>query len=183
MIRSALGILGSVLLADFLSGLAHWIEDSYFSPDTQLIGPTIRKNILHHGQPQAFVRNPWAVTIRSSLFWAVSTGVVLYPFGILGPVWVGALGITVFANQIQKWAHMNGATVPRAIRWLQASRLLQTPAHHNRHHGGRLDTHYCVVTNALNPVLDAIGFWRALETVIRRVSGCERRPEMSYDAV
>src|SRR2546426_2572830 len=81
MIAMVVRIAGSVLMADFLSGLAHWIEDSYFSPQTPLIGSTIRKNVLHHSQPQAFVGNPWHVTIRSSLFWSVSTAVVLYPFG------------------------------------------------------------------------------------------------------
>jgi plasmanylethanolamine desaturase len=183
MITAALGIIESVLLADFLSGLAHWIEDSYFSPETPLIGPTVRKNILHHSQPQLFVGNPWHVTIRSSLFWAISTAVVLYALGFLGPVWVGALGLAVFANQIHKWSHMNGLAAPRVIRWLQTSRVLQTPMHHNRHHGGDRNTHYCVVTNILNPVLDATGFWRALEIAIHRVTGRERRPEVSFNAV
>jgi len=113
MIIIALRIVGSVLLADFLSGLAHWIEDSYFSPQTPLIGSTIRKNVPHHSQPQAFVGNPWHVTIRSSLFWSVSTAVVLYPFGFLGPVWGGALVLAVFANQILKWSHTNSNAVPR----------------------------------------------------------------------
>src|SRR3989441_1080941 len=182
MIAMVVRIAGSVLMADFLSGLAHWIEDSYFSPQTPLIGSTIRKNVLHHSQPQAFVGNPWHVTIRSSLFWSVSTAVVLYPFGFLGPMWVGALVLAVFANQIHKWSHTNWAAVPRIIRWFQASGVLQTPAHHKRHHGGGRDTHYCVVTNVLNPVLDGLRFWRALEAGVQWATGYGRRPEVSYDA-
>ena len=183
MIITALGVVESVLLADFLSGLAHWIEDSYFSPQTALIGPTIRKNVLHHRHPQLFVSNPWYVTIRSSVFWAVSTAVVLSFLGVFGRVWAEALGIAVFANQVHKWSHANGVAVPRVILLLQAGRVLQTPAHHNRLHAGERDTHYCVVTNILNPVLDGTGFWRALEAGVRRLTGHRRRPEMSYEAV
>ena len=87
------------------------------------------------------------------------------------------------ANQVHKWAHMSVGSVPKVVRWLQAGRVLQTPAHHNRHHGGRRDTHYCVVTNVLNPVLDSIGFWRALEELVLRVCGRQRRPEMAFDVI
>src|SRR6058998_2645877 len=98
--------MASFLLADFLSGLAHWIEDTYFSPGTLLLGPTIRKNILHHQTPQAFTQNPWYVTIRSSLFSALFVAAILYPLGLLGPVWLGALCLAVFANQVHKWSHL-----------------------------------------------------------------------------
>src|SRR3989442_7120405 len=182
MIAMVVRIAGSVLMADFLSGLAHWIEDSYFSPQTPLIGSTIRKNVLHHSQPQAFVGNPWHVTIRSSLFWSVSTAVVLYPFGFLGPMWVGALVLAVFANQIHKWSHTNWAAVPRIIRWFQASGVLQTPAHHKRHHGGRRGTHYCLVTNALNPDLHGLRFWRDLGGRVQSGTREQRQARGAYHA-
>ena len=171
-----------MLLADFLSGLAHWIEDCYFSPETPLLGHTIMKNVEHHRNPLVFVENPWHVTIRSSLVSAVVVGLVLAAFDLLGPVWVTALSISVFANQIHKWAHMRSA-VPRAVRILQSICVLQAPAHHLRHHTDSRNTHYCVVTNMLNPVLDAIYFWRVLELAVELVSGWERRPDASVEAV
>ena len=179
----ALGAVEAVLLADFLSGLAHWIEDCYFSPETPLLGLTITKNVEHHRNPVLFVENPWHVTIRSSLVSAVVVGLALAALGLLGPVWLTALSISVFANQVHKWAHMRNSAAPRVIRTLQSIRVLQTQRHHLRHHVDSRNTHYCVVTNLLNPVLDGIYFWRILEVVVELVSGWERRPDGSVEAV
>ncbi len=179
----ALGAFAALILADFLSGLAHWIEDCYFSPETPLLGQTIRKNVEHHSNPILFVENRWHVTIRSSLLSAVVVGLVLAAFGLLGPVWVTALSISVFANQVHKWAHMRTRAAPQAIRTLQSIRVLQTPSHHLQHHTGSRDTHYCVVTNLLNPLLDGIHFWRVLEVVVELTSGWEPRPDASVEAV
>ena len=178
-----LGAFGAVLLADFLSGLAHWIEDCYFSPETPLLGHTILKNVEHHRDPLLFVNNAWHVTIRSSFVSAVFLGLVLAAFGLLNPIWVAALTISVFANQVHKWAHMPALDVPRFVRMLQRTGVLQAAAHHLQHHGGSRDTHYCVVTNLLNPLLDRIYFWRALEFVIQGAFGRKRRPDVSVNAV
>jgi ubiquitin-conjugating enzyme E2 variant len=173
-----LGIVASVFLADFLSGLAHWVEDSYFTPDTPLLGSTIAKNVLHHHQPDAFTCNPWHLTIRSSVVCSVVVAAGLYVFGAFGPVWGAALGLAAFANQVHKWAHLRSSAIPRAVRWLQSIGVLQSPAHHAAHHGGAKDSRYCVITNALNPVLDALGFWRGLEAVVEHVVGARPRPEL-----
>src|SRR5262245_16479191 len=178
-----LQIVAAVLMADFFSGLAHWIEDSYFSPETPLLGETIARNVEHHRDPLAFVHHPWQFTIRSSLVSAVFLGVVFAALGLLGPVSLGALGIAVFANQVHRWAHMPAGNVPTVVRLLQRVKVLQSPEHHLRHHKEAKDSHYCVVTNLLNPVLDRIYFWRSLEVVIHVLSGRGRRADESVRAV
>jgi plasmanylethanolamine desaturase len=178
-----LGVFGAVLLADFLSGLAHWLEDCYFSPETPLLGHTILKNVEHHRDPLLFVKNAWHVTIRSSLVAAVFLGLVLGTVGLLSWFWLAALAISVFANQVHKWAHMPAGTIPRFVRMLQEARVLQAPAHHLQHHRGSRDTHYCVVTNLLNPVLDGVYFWRALEIVVEGLSGRKPRADVPVNAV
>ena len=40
----------------------------------------------------------------------------------------------------------------RVISLLQDCRLVQSRAHHGRHHGGDRNTHFCTVTPWLNPV-------------------------------
>ncbi|MFN7369371.1 MAG: fatty acid desaturase CarF family protein [Burkholderiales bacterium] len=52
----------------------------------------------------------------------------------------------------------------------------QTPRHHSQHHRGHNDTHYCVLTNLLNPILDQAKFWRVLEYLIRQLTGMQVRP-------
>jgi hypothetical protein len=179
MIERVFAVAGSVLLADVLSGLAHWLEDSYFTPATPLLGPTIGRNVLHHHEPDDFTRNPWHVTIRSSLVCSVVVAVLLFPFGLLGPVWCGALALAAFANQVHKWSHIRRDSVPGFIRWLHATRVLQSPAHHARHHGGDKNSRYCVITNIVNPVVDAMGMWRGLEAVVAATTGARPRTELS----
>jgi plasmanylethanolamine desaturase len=179
ILRPVAFVIVGVLLADFLSGLAHWLEDSYFTPATPLLGHTIAKNVQHHFQPALFVANPWLVTIRSSLVCAILVGLSLWSVDGLG-WWSGSgLGIAVFANQVHKWAHMPSASVPKMVRWLQGSGVLQTSEHHAVHHAGRKDSRYCVVTNVLNPVLDTVKLWRFLEWLILMVAAQQRRPDPS----
>ena len=49
--------LGVILLADFLAGVIHWLEDAYGTEDTPIIGPlAIRPNIIHHHYPRFFTK-------------------------------------------------------------------------------------------------------------------------------
>jgi hypothetical protein len=53
-------ILATVLIADFASGLFHWMEDAYGKADWPVTGSLITKpNILHHHDPRHFTRNNW----------------------------------------------------------------------------------------------------------------------------
>ena len=52
---------------------------------------------------------------------------------------------------------------------LQEIGLLQSPVHHAGHHRPPSDRRYCVLTDWLNPVLDAVGIWALLERGLRRV--------------
>jgi ubiquitin-conjugating enzyme E2 variant len=66
---------------------------------------------------------------------------------------------------------------------LQTIRALQTPAHHAHHHRGGKNTHYCVVTNLLNPIVDAIRLWDLLEWIVYHVAGVRRRIDPSVKHV
>ena len=170
-------VIVAVILADFLSGLAHWIEDSYFTPETPFLGPTIRKNILHHADSRAFVANPWHVTIWSCLVCSVVSALLWWPAGLLGKTTGLALLIAVFANQVHKWSHMTPEELPALVRHLQNWRLLQTKMHHAAHHQEQKNRRYCVLTNWVNPTLDGLRFWRGLEALIYFLTGDQPRPD------
>ena len=78
------------------------------------------------------------------------------------------VAIGVNANEIHKWAHRSRRQNGRLISFFQDVGLLQSAGHHARHHRGSKATHYCVVTNYLNPVLERIRFWAALERILVR---------------
>ena len=52
-----------------------------------------------------------------------------------------------------------------------------------KHHVGAKDTHYCVVTNVLNPVLDVVRFWHWLEWAIERLLGVATRSSLEVGPV
>jgi len=167
----------TVLLADFVSGVVHWAEDAYAKPGVPLLGHLAEDNLRHHWRPREFLRNTW---LKSSWDLLLARAVVVAAAFALGWLSWHVLLFTVLvinANQIHKWAHMSSAEVPAAVRWLQKLHILQTPRHHGRHHAGSRTTHYCVITNFLNPLLEEVMFWSRVERTIERMTGLRRRSE------
>jgi len=80
------------------------------------------------------------------------------------------------ANQVHKWSHRTKAENGPVIALAQRLWVLQSPSHHHQHHVEGKDSHYCVLTNFLNPVLDTSRFWRGLEWLLRR-AGIEKRSD------
>jgi len=56
---------------------------------------------------------------------------------------------------------------------------LQTARHHACHHTDPKNSHYCTMTNVLNPVLDRMGFWNGMEWALARAVRLERREDTS----
>src|SRR6266496_5331222 len=59
-IMLVLEVIATVLIADLISGLFHWLEDAYGREDWPITGWLITKpNILHHHSPRSFTRHGW----------------------------------------------------------------------------------------------------------------------------
>jgi hypothetical protein len=176
MMQIALEIIIVILAADFLSGLFHWLEDSYGSPDWPIIGPLIiRPNMRHHEAPAEFTMNSWLKSAGILLVFGGAVLAVAWACGVL--TWHVALFvlIAVNANEVHKWNHMPAKQRGRIVVALQKVALLQTPQHHGKHHSGRIDSHYCVITNLVNPMLEGLRFWRTLEWLIEYSFGIAKR--------
>lgn len=173
-------LIGAVLVADFLSGLFHWLEDAYGREDWPITGRLITKhNILHHHNPRHFIRNSWFDSSWILLCLGSATLAISWLCGALTwQVWLVVI-LGVNANQIHKWAHRTPAENGPVIALLQHIRLVQTPRHHAFHHIDPKNSHYCVLTNLLNPILDGLRLWDGLEWVIWRVFGIRRRIDTS----
>jgi hypothetical protein len=168
-----LKIIAVILLADFVTGLVHWLEDSYWSPDTPILGKWIvTANLAHHKDGQAFLQKSWWESSWDLFFFG--SAVILIALALHRLTWEVMLFviISVNANQIHKWAHMSdrNKNKPKIISFLQKIYLLQTSMHHGQHHRKPNNSHYCTVTNFLNPLLDKIKFWRFLEFCLTGVS-------------
>jgi ubiquitin-conjugating enzyme E2 variant len=164
------------LATDFLSGFFHWLEDTYGNPFWPVVGRHVTKpNILHHYVPRAFVTNSWYLSSRLLILVCALVVAVTLALGVFS--WMVALAVLmgVNANQIHKWSHRTRRENARLVTLLQRLHLIQSPSHHHCHHTRGKDSHYCVLTDFLNPVLDGVGFWRGLEWTIAHVFGVPPR--------
>ena len=175
-----LDILLVILAADFGSGLLHWLEDGYGYSHWPITGEWITApNILHHQAPNAFTENSWLRSATVLLVLGVVLIGVAWLIGMLTWQFLLFVAIGINANEIHKWNHLPRRKRGKLVAALQDAHLLQSAKHHGKHHVGSKDTHYCVVTNLVNPVLDKLRFWRALEALVSTLLGVEKREDTS----
>jgi ubiquitin-conjugating enzyme E2 variant len=178
MAENSLSFIAVVLFADFFSGVLHWAIDSYARTDLPLVGKWIgQPNIEHHKWPRAFLLRSWLQSSWDLLLLASTLLVGLHLAAML--TWhacVFAL-LVCNANEIHKWAHRSRNENGRLITVLQLLKLVQSRRHHARHHTEGNKSHYCVLTDFVNPVVDALRFWRAAEVLVEAVIGLARREE------
>lgn len=162
-------IFSAILVADFITGLLHWIEDTYGLPSWPFIGKTvIVANINHH-------KHPSMAGFMGSLL--ARLGSPLYIFvGVIGATWlagwftwwlllVGCLAM--LGNEVHNWNH----DICRhwSINLLRNGGIIQSKKHHAIHHIPPYDKRYCTLTNYLNPILDTFKFWRAIEWLLKPI--------------
>jgi hypothetical protein len=168
---SGAAIIGQLLLgwllADLVTGAFHWWEDSFGDPRWPLIGPwIIRPNRLHHEAPLAFTRQGFWSRNRASI---VTAFVVCGSLSLLlGPApWIAALAIGGgLANEVHRYAHQP-SSAPAWLGVFQKIGLAQSAKEHAVHHRPPHQANFCVLTDWLNPALEAIGFWRLLNRTFR----------------
>lgn len=180
LISLSLQAVGVVLAADFVAGIVHWAEDAYIREDTPWLGAWIgRPNIVHHHLPRRMARNTWWESNRELL---LAMGFMVVVAALIGcltwHVWLFAI-VGGNANEVHKWSHRTRRENGRFITRLQDMHILQTPHHHAVHHTNPKQVHYCPITNALNPVLDALHFWEGVEWLLEHMVGLRRQPDSS----
>ncbi len=155
-------------IADFITGLAHWLEDTYCLENYPLIGKFIcEPNIQHHVDPQLIVRAGTFFS-RNILQWALCGGV----FGVLWLVGFGnvytftTLLLASFGNEIHRWNHK--AKCGPFVSFMKDLGIIQAHKQHSLHHKHPHDKYYCVMTSQLNAVLERLNFWRGLEWVVEK---------------
>lgn len=168
-----------VIVVDFVGGFIHWAEDTFWSPDTPIVGRwLVAPNVIHHTPAGGnhFLRNHWAFSS-----WDLITAAIVgvgggYLLGIDLWQFYAFIAVGLFSQQVHRFSHSK--TNPTVVVALQKMRIIQDGKHHWHHHRGDKNTHYCVITPWVNPVLDRLGFWRALERILVPVLGSARRADI-----
>jgi ubiquitin-conjugating enzyme E2 variant len=172
-------LLAGYLGADFISGVVHWTFDTWWSPDTPIIGRTLVRTFReHHVDQKAITRHDFVETNGSNSLAAltlVGAGFALRGsadslFGsfMAGSLFVASL-FTSITSQIHKWSHM--ARPPRLVQLLQRARLILTKDGHSQHHAAPYTKSYCITCGWMNPTLNFLRFFAILERVISAVTG------------
>jgi len=156
-------LLSGWLIADLFGGIVHWLEDRMLSERTPLLGSVIAANRLHHAEPMAFTAK--GLVERNLATWLVACSVAVLWLLLVGPslVWIAASVGGAVSSVAHFLAHVRSGN--RFVLILQDTGLLQSAGHHAGHHRPGAARRYCVLTSLLNPILDGLGIWSALERI------------------
>lgn len=159
-------IIVCILIADFLTGLVHWWEDTYGDPNWPVLGRrVIKPNLVHHHRPREMLKGG---IVGRNILTLVLAAIVIGASHLLGfacwQVYLTSI-IAAFGNEFHAWAHMSKKEKPKIITWLQGW-LLISSKQHGWHHHAPYETYFCTVTNWLNPILEKLNFWAWVELII-----------------
>lgn len=164
-----LTIIICILVADFITGLIHWIEENYCDESFPIIGSRIcAPNIQHHKDPTLMVRMGGIITTNwQSMSASLLVCLLLWSIGLYHWSVLLTLILTGIGNQIHLFNHQTKSNY--WVTWLKDSGLIQSQKQHNIHHIPPHKKCYCVLINFNNSWMDRVEFWRGLEYIIGKL--------------
>jgi hypothetical protein len=186
------------IAADLFTGFFHFFADNFGSERTPLLGPAfIFRFRQHHSDKKLICTLNFRELNGSHILLAspIVVAIALLPIATTG--WGFAFGtfawsmmfFAVFTNQIHRWAHDDDRST--LIRFLQRTRLMLSPDHHEHHHRVPHGVHFCITNGWLNTLLDRFGIWHRIADVLialgvpqapESVLGSARRRELAAAA-
>lgn len=183
-------LLGYVL-ADLISGLVHFLGDTFGSKNTPIVGAAfIEPFRYHHIDPEDITKHGFVETNGHNCL--VSIPILMIMTHILLK-YVATSALAGFAlatsyflvlgvfltNQFHKWAHT--PTPPRFIQFLQHHRIILSPNHHRIHHTSPFTRYFCITTGWLNSLLDSLNFFPLTKSLLRKIPFM-LKPAEEYEA-
>ena len=165
-----ISLLKAILIADFVSGLGHWLEDRYGKDDGSWLGENIAKpNLEHHKTPRSFLKRSYWHRNNVMIIACIFIGILLAINGLHPFTNVFTMLLLSHINEVHAYAHRPISQTPKWVKYLQKVGLMQSKKHHNLHHASPYEVRYCILTNWLNPFLDKIQFFRFLEYLVLKI--------------
>jgi hypothetical protein len=181
-------IIVGIIIADILTGLFHWFEDTYLYYDIgiPIISEIAKDNEMHHYFPrnllaESYLENCWfslpgTIFIIFLMYLCNKSIFIDYPYFIASFAFFGSL-----SNIFHRFTHMRNCEKHPILIALQKTGLMCSHEHHSIHHTTEPDGKYCAVTNYTNYFLDSINFWRMLEHGIYLITGIQPSRKKGYD--
>lgn len=157
-----------ILLADLISGVAHWIQDRFDSKYLYALNNMIIYHATeHHETPDKLLQYTWLERNKTPFIALISITAISYFTNIL--YWEAFMFffIFLFSGEIHYYSHQTPKNNGRFISFLQKMKLIQDPSHHATHHK-TTTKHYCIITNTLNPLLDFVRLFERMDNFLLR---------------
>lgn len=185
-------IMTAYIFADFISGLFHWMGDTWGSPDTPIAGKIfVRTFREHHVDQLAITRHDFVEVNGANCAISIPVLAGLHFLPITTTSWGAPLAAFMSAflwfifatNQFHMWAHIPSDKRPRIVSWLQRMHLILPPEHHAIHHVAPYSKYYSITVGWVNAPLHYIRFYRVLEFIISKLTGMvPRKDDIGLDA-
>jgi len=180
--------LAAYFLADFITGIGHWLTDTYFNKNFKLFlylgsygkkaDEIIKKNSCHHIYLKEFKQN-WFNNITFAMCGLLVNFIINYYFKWtfdMSNIFMWSL--ICCTNAIHRSHYQSYIDKPFIILVLQYFRLIQNGEHYITNKNQ--NSNYCIITPYLNYFLDKYRFWRILEKIIEKITGILSRIYKEY---
>ncbi len=155
-------------LADLLSGLIHWVCDSFGCASTRFWGPAfIGPFRRHHDTPRDITKITLSENLGSSAMAGLAVLLLLShqlvsldpltplkTFGMM--LFVLFVQFSVLSNLFHRWAHLRDPDKNQVTRFLQDHNLVIRSEQHWRHHKQNFRVNYCISNGWANQVTNRI---------------------------
>lgn len=178
------GIGVAHVLADFASGIVHWIWDTWGSPDWPVIGRMfVRPFREHHEKPLEITKHDFLELNGASSFATLPLLAAGYEIAgtegssaLFGSMVLGWTSVMILlTNLCHRWAHDETDRPGKVVRALQRWGILLSHAAHDVHHQPPHTRAYCITHGWLNPILDGIRFFPVLEWAVTLLTRAQPR--------
>jgi len=185
-------ILG-FFIADLLTGMTHWFEDSYlgYCTDVPILGDIAKDNELHHYFPRSILAYSYVELMTFSF---PMTLMVIGLLFVLNRKAFNSYYVCIFsyaffssiANILHMFSHMRDCETSNVFKHVQRLGVLCSHSHHSTHHTTNKNEKYCIISEYSNYALDNMKFWRLLEYIIYTLTHIEperKSPYKSYKSI
>jgi len=182
-----LQLLLGFIIADIISGLFHWFEDTYldYCINLPIIGEISKDNELHHYFPRSVFAHSYFETITVSL--SLTLILILFIYFLNKKlvlkytyVFISFGFFSSVSSLIHRFSHLRDCENYQVIHFLQKFGILCSHEHHSLHHD-LVNQKYCAITEYNNYILDSIHFWRGLENVIFFFTNIKPKRKLTYN--
>lgn len=158
------------LLADLITGLVHWWQDTYGHPNWPILGKhLVIPNLNHHKNPRGMLKDKYWPRVRASVVAALIMIIIFWLCGWHSWRMVLCLVFSTQGNQIHAMAHRTNKENGKLVMFLQRLGIFQGRKMHGWHHRAPYDTNFFILTNYLNPFFNKIKFFERLEWLIMKI--------------